>query len=801
MNRDAGPLRMVVGTVGLLALLGARSSTAVGADPVRLPDGTELAVIDFDRHVAGLFGRLGCNTGACHGSFQGRGGFQLSLFGHDPARDYRSLTRDAMGRRVAPLDPDRSLLLLKAAGQVPHEGGQRFAMASWEYRVIRAWIAGGARRDDRASPAEAIEIRPDAVAFAKAGETAGLSVVARFADGTQADVTPFCDLRAKDDAVAGVLPGGRVRGLRSGETALIASYRGLLASTPVTVPTGRIVAIPEAPGSGLIDREVDARLRALGIEPSGPSSDAEFLRRVMLDVIGSLPSPEEVRAFLDDRSPDKRSRMIDALLAHPMHAALWATRYLDITGCDSDSMEKPDDLRPRRASMWHGWFRKRFAENRPYDEIARGMLCATSRDGQDVETWVRGEASRMLAARAGLETDYASKPGLDLFWRRYANEEYFPIEQMAERTAVAMMGVRLECAQCHKHPFDRWTQADYRSYANVFAKVQFGHSRSGLAATARLLQERRRSDPGGHLAPIPRLQEIYVADRPARQLADPSTGQPLSPRALGGPGITEAGDPRDQLFAWLKRPDNPYFAPSFVNRVWAAYFGVGLVDPVDGFSVANPPSNARLLDALSADFVEHGFDIRRLERMILGSRAYQRSSVPPEGATDDRAYLAHSSPRPLMAEVLVDVLNDALGVTGDFGDDAPPGSRAIEVAANKVTTPELARVFRIFGRPQRIATCDCERPKQPAVSQALFLMTDAALQDKIRKGRLRALLESDRCDAEIIEELVLATLSRLPTSDELDAGLEHLRDASDRAGAMADIVWALINTREFALNH
>jgi Protein of unknown function (DUF1549)/Protein of unknown function (DUF1553) len=792
---------VVRGTLGLLIGLAASPALAVGADPVRLPDGTELGVVDFDRHVAGLFGRLGCNTGACHGSFQGRGGLQLSLFGHDPARDYRSLTRDAMGRRVAPLDPDRSLLLLKGSGQVPHEGGQRFATDSWEYRVIRAWIAGGARRDAGASPAEAIEIRPNSVAFAKAGESARLAVVARFADGASADVTPFCDLRAKDDAVVEVLPGGRVRSLGPGETALIASYRGLLASTLVTVPTGRIVDIPEAPVSDLIDSEVDARLRALGIAPSGPSSDAEFLRRASLDVIGALPSPEEVRAFLDDQSPAKRSRKIDALLAHPMHAALWATRYLDITGCDVDSMEKPDQLRPRRASMWHDWFRKRFAENQPYDEIARGILCATSRDGKDVETWIREEATRMLAARAGSETDYASKPGLDLFWRRYVNDEYFPIEQMAERTAVALMGVRLECAQCHKHPFDRWTQTDYRSFANVFAKVQFGHSPTGLAATARLLEERRKTDPGGQLAPIPRLQEVYVADRPSRRLLDPASGQSLTPRALGGPEFSETGDPRDQLFAWLKRADNPYFAPSFVNRAWAAYFGVGLVDPVDGFSVANPPSNARLLDALSADFIAHGFDIRRLERMILSSKAYQRSSVPVEGAADDRAYLACSSPRPMMAEVLVDVLNDALGVAGDFGPDAPRGARAIEVASNRVASADLARVFRIFGRPQRTATCDCERPKQPAVSQALFLMTDTALLDKIRKGRLRVLLDSERCDAEIVEELVLATLSRLPRRDEFDAGLEHLRENADRSAAMADILWAIINTREFVLNH
>ncbi len=795
-------MRAVVAAVGLLAWLGARPSRAVGADPVRLPDGVEIAVVDFDRHVAGLFGRLGCNTGACHGSFQGRGGLSLSLFGHDPALDFRSLTRDAMGRRVAPLDPDRSLLLLKATGRIPHEGGRRFAVDSWEYRVIRAWIAGGARRDAGASPAEAIEIRPRAVVFARPGETAGLSVVARFADGTESDVTPFCDLRVKDDSVAEVLrPGDGVRGLRPGETALIASYRGLLASTLVTVPTGRRVVIPEAPASGLVDREVDARLRILGISPAGPASDAEFLRRASLDVIGGLPPPEEVRAFLDDRSPDKRSRKVDALLAHPMHAALWATRYLDITGCDVDSMEKPDELRPRRASMWHDWFRERFAQNRPYDEMARGLLCATSRDGKDVEAWIGEEATRMLAAKAGSGTDYASKPGLDLFWRRYSNDEYFPIEQMAERTAVALMGVRLECAQCHKHPFDRWTQSDYRAYANVFAKVRFGHSPAGLAATARLLGERRKADPGGTLAPIPRLQEVYEADRPSRRLADPSTGRPLPPKAPGGPEIAEAGDPRAALFDWLKRPDNPYFAPSFVNRAWAAYFGAGLVDPVDGFSTANPPANAPLLAALSADFVAQGFDIRRLERMILTSRAYGRSSGAAGGAPEGRETPAVATPRALMAEVLVDALNDALGVPGDFGADAPRGARAIEVASNSVASAELARAFRIFGRPRRAAICDCERPKQPAVPQALFLMTDAGLLAKIRDGRLKGLLESDRRDAEVVEELFLASLSRRPSLDELDAALEHLRGRADRPAAMADVLWALINTREFVLNH
>jgi Protein of unknown function (DUF1553) len=335
----------------------------------------------------------------------------------------------------------------------------------------------------------------------------------------------------------------------------------------------------------------------------------------------------------------------------------------------------------------------------------------------------------------------------------------------------------------------------------VFAHVQFGLSPEGLSATARLLEQRRKSDPNGILAPIPRLSETYLSDRPSRRLADPATGRPLAPRALGGPELPALGDPRKALFDWLTRPDNPYFARSFVNRVWAAYFGVELVDPVDGFSVANPPSNARLLDVLAADFVTHGYDIRRLERKVLTSRAYQRSSQPDEGNLGDRGNFARAEPRPMMAEVLVDALNSALGVAGDFGPDAPQGARAIEIATNRVASPDLAHVFRIFGRPERVAICDCERPGRPALPQTLFLMTDAALLEKIRSGRLKDLVASDRCDAEVVEDLFLATLSRLPDDDEARSALDHLRTRPDRAPGFADVLWALMNTREFVLNH
>jgi hypothetical protein len=798
----------LVSIISLLIILAPALTRAASSTPVRLPGGAELAAVDFDRHVASLFGRLGCNAGSCHGSFQGRGGLNLSLFGHDPAHDFQALTRDALGRRVDVLDPDRSLLLRKATGLVAHEGGQRFPPGSWEYQVIRAWIATGARRDPARPAAQQIELHPRELFFDRPGDSAPLAVVARFADGSEADVTPFCEIRTRDDTIATWTTAGQVHGLKPGDTAVVATYRGLLAAARVIVPTGRAVCIPEVPESesDIVDRAINDKLRALGLEPSAPASDAEFLRRVTLDVTGSLPAPADVCAFLADSSPDKRSRKIDELLDHPRHAALWATRYLDITGCEVAALEGPPELRSGRARMWHDWFRKRFAENMPYDRIARDVLCATSRDGTDVRTWLERESARLSAAQAGRTTDYAAKPSLDLFWRRFSGDSYFPVEQMAERAAAAFLGVRIECAQCHKHPFDRWTQTDYRSFANIFAMVQFGLSPEALAAAAELLEERRRSDPGGTLPPTPRLREVYTGAYPSRRLADPATGHPLAPRPLGGPELDAAegdGDPRESLFAWLTTADNPYFARSFVNRVWAVYFGAGLVEPVDGFSVANPPSNPRLLDELAADFRAQGYNIRRLERIILNSRAYQRSSTPTEGNRDDHGNFARARPRPLMAEVLVDALNDALGVPGEFGLDAPPGARAIEIATNRVQSPDLARAFRIFGRPRRTAVCDCERPHEPAVPQTLFLMTDSGLLAKIKSGRLRGLLGSGRPDAEIVAELFLATLSRAPDGDECQAGLDHVRGRSDRdrQAALVDILWALINTREFILNH
>jgi hypothetical protein len=772
---------------------------------VTLPDGSGIDRVDFERHVMGLFGRMGCNSGSCHGSFQGRGGFRLSLFGYDPAKDYVALTRDSLGRRLDPVNPDNSLLLLKATGQTKHGGGRRFSPGSWQYQVFRTWIVEGARWHKGSGAIKAVTVSPPEVAFRRPGESRRLTVTARFAGGDEEDITPFCDFRTNDDAVAEVTPLGEVTARQPGDTAIIVSYRGQVvpvrALVPFQAPPG--FRYPEVPAAGYIDREVFAKLRRLNIVPSPLSDDAEFLRRVTIDTTGSLPSPDEVRAFLADTDPKKRQKKIEELLASPLHAALWATKFSDITGNNTDSLELPAELRPKRSQMWHDWFRKRVAGNMPYDEIVRGVLCATSRDGLSPEEWIRQAKAIDEAAYKGFDNTYADRPSLDLFWRR---QLAVPPEQWGEKTAAAFLGVRLECAQCHKHPFDRWTQADYRAYGNIFARVALGASPEARAAIDAENAERQKQLAGKKVQNL--LREVYIVPAAKRVLLDPDTNRPLVARALGGPPIKPGKDedPRQLLFDWMRRPDNPFFARSFVNRVWGHYTGVGLVDPVDNFSLANPPSNARLLDALARDFIEHDYDIRHIERTVLNSRVYQLSSRTNETNRLDRNNYAHAYVRPMMAEAVVDVLDAALGAPEKFGNgkgagDAPPGSHAVEIGPSRVQNGNLSYILRIFGRPPRTTACDCERALDPALPQKLFLMSDPVIQNKILTGRLQKLLAAKKPNDEILEELFLATLSRYPTEQDREAALSHVEGKKDRRTAWADCVWALINTREFILNH
>jgi hypothetical protein len=772
---------------------------------VQLPGGETVEKIDFERHVMGVFGRMGCNSGSCHGSFQGKGGFRLSLFGYDPEMDYLAISRDVDGRRLNLADPDNSLLLLKATGRVPHEGKTRFGRDSWAYQLLRAWIAQGARWNKGSGAIEKIAINPPEYAFNKPGQRGQLQVRATFADGATESITSLCDFRTNDEAVVEVTPRGQIAAVRPGDTAVVVSYRGNVLPVRVMVPFEAKPGFryPDVPQINFIDREVFAKLRRLNIVPSELAGDAEFLRRVTIDTIGTLPAPKNVRDFLADTRPDKRARKIDELLAHPMHAALWATKFCDITGNNTDALENPQQRKARLSQMWHDWFRKRLTENMPYDEIVRGVLCATSRDGLSPEEYVK-QVKETEEVDKGFNTVYAERSSLDLFWRR---QQRVPIEQWGEKTAAAFLGVRLECAQCHKHPFDRWTQSDYRAYANVFARLAFDASPESqkLFRAENAERNARKGDKKRpQLAP---LREVYLRGdgRGSRPLPDPQTNKPLPARALGGPVIASenGADPRVALFEWMRAPDNPFFARSFVNRVWGHYFGTGIVHPVDDFSLANPPSNEKLLDALANEFLAGKCDIRALERKILLSRTYQLASAPNETNRFDHINYSHSTIRPMMAEVMVDVLNEALGATENFGADMPTGSRAIEVGASRVQNNLLNYAFRIFGRPPRTTACDCERAMEPALPQKLFLMADPTVQQKMQspQGRVRKLLAEQKDDNKVLDELFLATVSRLPTAKDRALFAEVRSGGKDRQTVFLDTMWALINTNEFVFNH
>jgi hypothetical protein len=809
---------------GALAALCLAGPASAGVD---LPAGGRVEKVDFERHVMGVFGKAGCNNGSCHGSFQGKNGFRLSLFGFDPDKDYTALTREIQGRRIDLINPADSLLLRKATGTIPHEGGARFGRDSWQYRILAEWIRQGAPHMKGSGEIADIEISPREYVFVRPGKPAKLTVTAKFADGSAEDITPFCEFRVQDDGVARVSPTGEVTAVRPGDSGLAVLYRGKVAAARLLVPGEDTIATYPTPAN-YVDREVYAKLKMLNVLPSEPASDAEFLRRVTIDVTGALPAPDEVRAFLADTSPDKRAKKIEELVTSPRHAAVWATKLSDITGNNTQALEQPADMQLKRSQMWHDWLKVRIENNVPYDRIVKGILLATSRDGKAPGEWLE-ETKKIDAEAAKFDTTaYAKRDSLDLFWRR---QQQVPSIQWGEKVAAAFLGVRLECAQCHKHPYDRWTQADYRAFANLFAGVTFNRNQFSTPEMKKLADaenaERTKAAMGKKGNQLNAVREMFVRSvaapapnakgrKPAvgPLLTHPDTNRPLAPKAPAGPEFEFKPDHdiRADLFDWMRSPDNPFFARSFVNRIWGHYFGVGLVDPVDDFSQANPPTNARLLDALAKDFVDHHYDIRHIERMILNSRTYQTSSVPNETNRFDKVNFARSYVRPMLAEVVVDVVNDALGTseTYNFAAKNDPAAKALdgrrmtEIGSSRMNNGNLAYALRIFGRPPRTTACDCERAMEPALPQTLYRMTDPGLLQKMRdpKNRLTVLLkDKSKTDDVVLDELFLATLTRHPRPDEVATFREHRSTTSDRTAAFSDVVWALLNTREFILNH
>lgn len=776
------------------------------AGAVDLPGGGKVEKVDFERHIMGLMSKVGCNLGSCHGSFQGKNGFRVSLFGYDPEFDHKAIARDNLGRRVNVGAPDDSLFLLKGSGRMTHEGGMRFGKDSWVYNTFREWIAQGATWTAGSGSIVEMTVNPNDFAVVKEGQEKQLTVRAKFADGTEEEITPFCDFKITDDAIAAVSPTGLLTARKPGDAGLAILYRGTVRAVRVLVPApGKPSAFPKPVND--LDREVFAKLKLLNMTPSELSSDLEFLRRVTIDTTAQLPTPEEIRVFLADKSPNKREKKIDELLAHPLHAALWATKLSDITGNNTDALEtNQQPLKVKRSQMWHDWLRKRVADNVPYDKLVRDILTATSADGKKPEEWIAFTKKVDEQLTKGSKTDYPDKPSLDLFWRR---QQQVPVEIWGEKVAAAFLGVRLECAQCHKHPTDRWTQEEYWAFANIFGQVTFNQTQFSSPEAKKLATEendaRKAKVEQRNANNINLVREVFVVDRAARMKPNPATNRVPTPRTLGGPEVTikPGVDARVQLADWLTTKENPFFARSFTNRVWAHYFGIGLVNPVDDFSLANPPTNPRLLDRLAKEFTDTGFDLRKLEKAILMSRAYQTSAKPNASNTFDRMNFARSYVRPLMAEQVVDVLNAALAVDEAFGTEAPSGYKMVEVGASRLNNANLSYILRIFGRPPRTTACDCERSAEPALPQTLFRMTDPILLQKMRapNGRVQSLVKKKLADESVIEEMFLATLSRFPTEKEKTEAAKFLTENTNKTEALADVMWALINTREFILNH
>ncbi|HEV8067733.1 MAG TPA: DUF1549 and DUF1553 domain-containing protein [Planctomycetaceae bacterium] len=808
-RRPRSPVRRALrlAALALIFLALPRQASRSADAQVALPGGTKLQEVDFGRHVLPLISRFGCNAGACHGSFQGRGGFRLSLFGQDERADFAALVE-----HVDVDVPHESLLLTKASGQVEHGGGRRIAPDSWAYAVLLAWVRQGAHFSPKATRAPLKLVpSPAAIHFLATGATARLRVSARLSDSTVEDVNPFCRLESNDPGTVELGSDGQLRALQPGTTHVVVIYAGLIATVPATV---RFVSA-SGPGETSITRQradtgpgnaidvlIDRRLDELGLPAQPLADDASFLRRATLDVLGRLPTVEEVRDFLQARDPQKRERTIERLLDDPQHASVWATRLCDLTGCRVETIGGPDELKPAHARMWHAWFRRRIADNVPFDRIVRGVLSGTSRGGRTPEQYIDREVALAQAALTGGVGNYDQSESLDLFYRRTSPDVTLDHPALAERVAAAFLGVRIQCARCHKHPYDRWTQGDYASFVNVFADVAFGSSTElNRAVLAHLAEDRRQREAGRSPPPLPRSQEVYLDRRLAQPLDDPATKAPAPPRAIGGPLLAAAGDPRDALVDWMLRDDNPYFTANWVNRVWAHYFGRGLVEPVDSFSATNPPTHPELLDWLAAEFRRSGFDLRHVERLILCSNAYQRSSKPINQLADAARYYACAPVRPLMAEAIVEAAEQALGERSPWPKEIRRGGTVFDVAADRPTDPRLAYLFELFGRGNRESVCDCDRSPEPTLRQTLHLMSDAEWVKRIEKSPLVTELAAAKEEKVAVERAFLRSLSRLPTPAEEQMIHEHIRAARSRRDAWNDIVWALLNTRELRTNH
>jgi hypothetical protein len=711
---------------------------------------------DFLRDVAPIFSRAGCNQGGCHGNQSGKGGFKLSLRGEDPDLDFAALTRDGLGRRTDPFHPEQSLVLLKATGAMTHEGGRRFDRDSLEYRTLHDWIAGGTSASPPGSQVTRLTVTPTAEVVTEPADSVSMRVEATFADGSKRDVTRLAVLEPTSPIVA-VAADGTIRRQQFGETVIQVRY--LTAQTAARlafVPARPDFRWPDLLERNVVDKQVFAKLRELRIRPAPPTDDSTFLRRVYLDVLGVLPTVAETRAFLTDGDSDKRTKLIDRLLDRPEFADAWALVWSDLLRNE----EKVLDAKGTR--VFHDWIRDRFAANVPLNEFAREVI-------------------------AGRGSTYADPPAN---YYRALRDPYV----RGEATAQVFLGVRVQCARCHNHPFDRWTQADYHEWSAFFSRVQY-----------RVLENGRRDKFDQHEFAG---EQIVWMDR-AGELIEPRTGRPAQPKFLGEekPAQLPTDADRLQLLAdWVADPGNRFFARAQVNRVWFHLFGRGLVEPNDDFRTANPPANPELLDALVAEFVAHKFDLKHLVRLIVNSTTYQLSAETNDTNRDDTTNFAHASIEPLKAEVLLDAFSGVLDAPVKF-EGFPLGTRAgqlpdAQVGARGVLPGNGPRFLKAFGKPDRLLTSECERGCDTTLVQAFQLISGGLLQQMLTRpdNRLGRRIKEGMSDAAIVDELYLAALCRPPNDRERTASLAVIAAAKDRRSGLEDVAWGVLNAKAFLLS-
>jgi hypothetical protein len=711
--------------------------------------------ISFRNDVMPVLSKAGCNAGACHGNKSGKGGFKLSLRGQDPGVDYDTLTHDLFARRTNPLDPDQSLVLIKATAQVPHEGGMRFKRDSEEYGVLRSWIEQGTPKDPAgAAVLQRLEVSPQEQVLVEPADRVQVHATAVFSDGSRRDVSRIA-VYEQSTELAKISHDGLVERQRSGEVAVVVRYLNCQ-------ETVRLAFVPARPefvwqdvlASNYIDEHVFAKLRTLRMNPSDLCTDGEYLRRAYLDLLGILPTAEEARGFLADPASDKRSKLVDRLLERPEFADFWALKWADLLRIEERTLDR------KGVQNFHHWIRDAVARNVPLDRFVRDLVSARG------STYTNPPANYYRALRD-------------------------PVTR-GETAAQLFLGTRLQCAQCHNHPFDRWTQDDYFGWADVFGRVDY-----------KLLENRRRDTNDAHEF----VGEQIVYEAADGDVKDPRDGHPVKPRLLGtSSNVSDDQDRLDALAAWITSPDNPFFARAQVNRIWFHLMGRGIVDPVDDFRATNPPSHPAVLDALAKDFVASGYDVRHMIRLIMASRTYALSSDPNETNAADEVNYSHVQPRRLTAEQFLDAEHELAGLPAEFAG-YPKGLRAGQIPGVKVVRQRGERAtdadqfLATFGKPQRLLACECERSSDTTLGQTFQLISGPEIASLLSRkdNRIGKLIDAGKSNGEIIEELYWSALTRPPTDDERREMTEHVRDAGERRKGLEDVAWALLNAKEFVL--